>query len=438
MATKEALGRRLLRLRTERGLTQKEVAEPEYTASYISTIEAGRRKPSTQAIEHFARRLGLDPKEILTGQPKDLDVKLNLDLQRARMMVYEGDIEEAVAIAGQARREARRYAMREEEARAEVILGLAHRRAGDAARALEHDHKALDLLRDAPPSSRADAVVEVGRCHRLLGDIRYSIHVLESYLDEMKRAGLADPRALMLANAALVNSYFAAGLFPQAAAAGEQAQRLTPMVSDPHEVANLHISVAQVLTHQGFRGEALRSLQRAETIYESLDWGTLLAAAKLAKGIVLAANDEIRAARATLLEALDLFSRFPNATDKARTLNELARLERQHGDRDRALDLLREAHDLLEGSDVRERALCLLEMGLCEREKDASGAEKHMRAALDIYRRVEDPAGQAEALKALGDLLADQGDFRDAGGLYREGIEIASSAASPESISWAG
>ena len=437
MASKETLGDRLLRLRTRKGLTQREVAEPEYTASYISTIEAGRRKPSMDAIEHFARRLGLDPREILTGQPKDMDVRIGLELQRARMLVYEGRLDEAIDIAIKARRETRRFGLVEEEARCEVILGHAERIAGKIEKALEHGTKAMGILRDAAPSTRADAVVELARCYRMLGDLRYSIHILESYLDEMNRAGLTDPRALMLTNAALVNSYFAVGLFPQAAAAGEEAQRLTPMVSDPHEVANLHISVAQVLTHQGFRDEALRSLRRAETIYEGHDWGKQLAAAKLAKGIVLSANDDNDRARTTFFEALDVLARFPHKTDRARTLNELARLDRVEGNIERAMGFLQEAHDLLDGADARELALCHLEMGLCERVDDPAAAEKHMHAALDIYRRVNDPTGQAKALKALGDLLTEQAAFQEASRLYREGIEIAAEASTVEGATWA-
>ena len=438
MASRETLGERLLRLRTEKGLTQKEVAEPEYTASYISTIEAGRRKPSMEAVEHFARRLGLEPKEILTGEPKNLDVQIGLELHRAKLLIYEGRFDEAVDIVTKARRECRRYQMTGEEARCEVALGHAYRRKGDIETALAHNDTALEILRNGPPSARADALVEIARCHRMLGDVRYSIHVLESYLDELKRSGITDPRALMLANATLVNSYFAAGLFPQAAVAGEQAQRLTPMVSDPQEVANLHISVAQVLAHQGFRDDSLRALRRAETIYESLDWGHQLATARLAKGIVLAANDETTEAQRAFGEALDLLSRYPHPTNKARTLNELARLERLDGNAERGLELLKEAYEILDGADAREAGLCLLEMGLCRRETDPAGAERNIKEALDVYRRVEDPTGQADALKALGDLLTEQGSFQEAAALYREGIEIAGEASRAEVTTWAG
>jgi len=438
MPDEETLGSRLLRFRSEKGLTQKEVAEPEYTASYISTIEAGRRKPSIEAIAHFATRIGVDPKEILTGQPRDLDVQIGLGLQRARMLVYEGRTAEAIELGAKTRREARRFEMGDDEARSEIILGLAHRRSGDAEQALRHQVKALELLGGAPPSGRVDAVVEIGRCYRALGDLRYSIHVLESFVDEMERGGLSDPRALMLANTALVGSYFAAGLFPQAAAAGEEAQRLAPMVSDPHEVANLHISVAQVLTHQGHRDEALRALSRAETIYEGLSWSAQLASAKLAKGIAQAASKDAKGAKATFLEALSALTGFPNNTGKARTLIELARLERSEGNVTRALELLNESHELLAGADGSELARCYLEIGLCERETDPSVAEKNLKVALDIYRRTENPSGQADVLMALGDLLTEQGDTEEAAHIYREGIEIAIEAARRKTTDWAG
>lgn len=40
-----AVGRRVHRLRAERGLTQRQLAEPAYTAAYISTLEAAGSAP---------------------------------------------------------------------------------------------------------------------------------------------------------------------------------------------------------------------------------------------------------------------------------------------------------------------------------------------------------------------------------------------------------
>src|SRR6187455_3230798 len=75
------IGTRLRKLRTERGLTQRELGAPRYTHAYVSTIEAGRRHPSRTALEHFAERLGVGVDELETGRSPDLETRLRLDLQ---------------------------------------------------------------------------------------------------------------------------------------------------------------------------------------------------------------------------------------------------------------------------------------------------------------------------------------------------------------------
>ena len=51
------IGRRVQQLRADRGLTQKQLAEPAYTPAYISTLEAGRVRASDEALRHIAGRL---------------------------------------------------------------------------------------------------------------------------------------------------------------------------------------------------------------------------------------------------------------------------------------------------------------------------------------------------------------------------------------------
>ncbi|WP_146053581.1 helix-turn-helix domain-containing protein, partial [Amycolatopsis lurida] len=79
----EEVGGRLRRLRAERGLTQRELAEPHYTAAYVSSVETGARTPSGDAVRHFAARLGVDTGELLgVTSPRD-DVRLDLDIAAA-------------------------------------------------------------------------------------------------------------------------------------------------------------------------------------------------------------------------------------------------------------------------------------------------------------------------------------------------------------------
>jgi transcriptional regulator with XRE-family HTH domain len=55
----ETIGERLYRLRTEAGLSQRELAVDGVSYAYISRIEAGTRVPSAKALRRLAPQLGV-------------------------------------------------------------------------------------------------------------------------------------------------------------------------------------------------------------------------------------------------------------------------------------------------------------------------------------------------------------------------------------------
>src|SRR6266480_3577930 len=59
------VGARIRSLRTAKGLTQAQVAEPQYTKAYISMLESGRTRASIKALEHIAGVLGVKPADLL-------------------------------------------------------------------------------------------------------------------------------------------------------------------------------------------------------------------------------------------------------------------------------------------------------------------------------------------------------------------------------------
>jgi len=61
------VGARIRSLRTARGLTQAQLAEPQYTKAYISMLESGRTRASMKALEHIAGVLGVQPADLLGG-----------------------------------------------------------------------------------------------------------------------------------------------------------------------------------------------------------------------------------------------------------------------------------------------------------------------------------------------------------------------------------
>lgn len=64
----ETVGERIRRLREERGLSQRELAEPGVSYAYLSRIEAGQRMPSEKALRKLAAKLGVTPLHLEVGR----------------------------------------------------------------------------------------------------------------------------------------------------------------------------------------------------------------------------------------------------------------------------------------------------------------------------------------------------------------------------------
>lgn len=116
------IGRRVQRLRGERGLTQRQLAQPDYTPAYVSTLEAGKVRPSETALRFLAGRLGISFEELATGRPAGLATALRLALTDAQNTLATGTAREAAGHFGRLLAEAERLDLTDE--RAEALLGL--------------------------------------------------------------------------------------------------------------------------------------------------------------------------------------------------------------------------------------------------------------------------------------------------------------------------
>ena len=65
------LGEKIRKARLERRLTQEQLAGSEFTKSYISELERGRRHPRLSTLKMLARRLDLPISYFREGIPED-------------------------------------------------------------------------------------------------------------------------------------------------------------------------------------------------------------------------------------------------------------------------------------------------------------------------------------------------------------------------------
>ena len=90
------VGARIRSLRTAKGLTQAQVAEPQYTKAYISMLESGRTRASMKALEHIAGVLGVKPADLLGGAPSPATPQYTL--LEARRLIEERHADAAIPL----------------------------------------------------------------------------------------------------------------------------------------------------------------------------------------------------------------------------------------------------------------------------------------------------------------------------------------------------
>ncbi|MFE2583744.1 helix-turn-helix domain-containing protein [Streptomyces sp. NPDC059378] len=420
----EVIGRRVQRLRNERGLTQRQLAEPTYTPAYISTLEAGRVRPSDEALRHLAERLGVDFSELATGRSARLVTDLRLRLTEAQRTLATGEAEEA----------ARRYSALLAEAepqgpaevRATALLGLGECgiETGDLVSAREYFERAEACLAGHPLPARVPALRGRAVSHYLAGELRYAVYLLESTLDELNRGGLHDPDALLLLYASAIGPYMDMGAHARAAQAAEFALALAPQVADPALLARMHRSVARTLLAEGRIAEADASLVKAAELYRQLQIRTELANCHWMRGYVCAQNGDLERAEEELREALAMLSAKRAALYSSQVAVELADVLHRRGRSGEAADLLNGVLGDLspERGAVHAAGAHRLLGIIAEDARDTEAAEEHYVRALSLLERAGAAGDLADLCRMLGDLLRRTGRVEAALDAYRTGL----------------
>ncbi|MER7762789.1 tetratricopeptide repeat protein [Streptomyces sp. NPDC097619] len=417
------IGRRVQRLRTERGLTQRRLAEPAYTAAYISTLESGRVRPSETALRFLAERLGTTFEELATGRPAHQATALRLDLTDAQRRLATGAPDEAAVHYRRLLTDAEHLGLDPERAEAHLGLGECALEAGELGDARRHFEAAESLLGPVPPLPRTRAVRGRAVAHLLAGELRYACYLLETAVEELAAGGLPDPESLVLLYTAVIGPYIDMGAHARAAHAAEAALALAPRVGDPALVAGMHRQVARTLLAEGRAAEADASLAKAQELYRQTGLRTDLAHCHWMRGYVLAQKGELTAAEAELRTARGMLAAKRAALYTAQVEVELADVLRRLGRPAEAEELLVVLLDLDDRHGAVHAAGAHRLLGLIAEDRaEPERAEEHYVRALALLERSGAGGDLADLCRLLGDLLRREGRTEAAMDAYRTGL----------------
>jgi len=376
------VGARIRSLRTARGLTQAQVAEPQYTKAYISMLESGRTRASMKALEHIAAVLGVQPADLLGGSASPAVPQY--DLLEARRLIEQGRAAEAVAVL---------ETLDEGLTPADQLVRL---------RSLAAAYNALGEAKQAfPLIERAQRMAE------LLGDTAELVRV---------KAELAAAYAATFASADAIRIYREC---VQACDDG--------LLNDPPFHFLRLADLATLLVQQRQPKQALPVFERALALAEQLSDRAAIGAlyAGLA-GSYRQQGDVERAIRYSR-RSLQTFEELRSLDAIAATFDRVAVLHAENGNRERARECLGRGAAIAQ-ENKRDGTLASIRTTEAEiaAKTDPTEALELAQAALKFARKADQPDAQVRALVLIGELkMAGNGSaarrsFQDARTLAEE------------------
>lgn len=354
------VGARIRSLRTAKGLTQAQLADPLYTKAYISMLESGRTRASMKALEHIAGVLGVRPSDLLGGASAPATPQF--DLVEARRLLEVGRAADAIPLL---------EGLEEGLTAADQLVRLRYLAAAynvmgqpkQAFPVIERAQRMADLLENAEEAVRVKAVL--ASAYTKTYDYEQAGRLLRECVTACEEGVVRDEtfhfRRLVDLAVVLTNQRQS----KHALTMYERALELAEHFSDRSTMAALYAGIAKTYQNDGDLEAAITYNRRSLQLYEELG----------------------------LLDQL------------ACTLDNAAMLYADYGNRERARECLARAARIAQET---KRDATLVSIRASEAEvlakSDPDGGLAAAQEALKFARKVDQPDAQVRSLVLIGQL----------------------------------
>jgi transcriptional regulator with XRE-family HTH domain len=354
------VGARIRSLRTAKGLTQAQVAEPNYTKAYISMLESGRTRASMKALEHIAGVLGVKPADLLGGVAAPATPQYLL--LEARRYIEQGNNEAAIPIL---------EALEEGLGASDQLVRLRYLAIGYNALGqpklafplIERAQRMAELLDDAEEETRVKSVLAASYSRTYAYDD--AARLLRECITACEDGTLTDPafHFRRLVDLALVLTNLRQS--KPALAAYERAIELSIQFSERTSIGALYAGMAKTYQNDGDLEAAIVYNQKSLQVYEELG----------------------------LLDQI------------ACTLDNAAMLYAEYGNRERARECLARAA-VLAHETKRDGTMASIKASEAEvtAKTDPKSSLEMAQEALKFARKVDQPDAQVRLLVLIGEL----------------------------------
>jgi transcriptional regulator with XRE-family HTH domain len=348
--SEESVGQRIRRLRLERGLSQRQLGTPGVSYAYVSRIENGDRKPSLKALRKIASKLDVDVEYLETGNPVSAGAERELRLRDAELELrLGGDLERV--------EEVLRALLAEEglgehlETRVRATLGTLLARRGEneeARRQLE----AVTASKAVRPETRPDVFEVLATVYAATRSEQLGVDLLQrciAAVDEDDRYMTQRVRFRTF----LAQVFSSTGALDRARDVLDEAMGLAERLVRPQDRITLYWTGARIEWMEAHNADAaLTFTGRAIGLLEATEDTIELARAHLLAAQICNLDRRPEEAQEHLRQAEPLLAFGDDRPSFGALRAEQAKAEAQLGDVARAVELGREAKELLAG-DVR-------------------------------------------------------------------------------------
>ncbi|GLY41648.1 transcriptional regulator [Amycolatopsis sp. NBRC 101858] len=421
----EPLGARIRRLRTDRGWTQRELAEPGYDRGFLAKVETGSRPPSEEMLAYLAGRLGLSVDDLRFGRPPGVADELRAALDEGYRDLEQGRVALATDRFALVGKQAAGYRLDDVECYARFCAAEVKWQLFDVEGAQKELEHAAELATAAPPWLRAMIVHRWSGCRYLSGDAGAAIARVESALTSPD----LDPDAELCLLSALIHPLMEMGGLHRAQRAALDGVRLARAASRPDFVARFHRQASQVWQATGQSERAEQDLIEACRLFASVGFDRDAARCRWARGYLLRRLGRLDEARAELTSARDQLAAIGSDEGVAGATLELAEVRLRQGAPDEAASLVSEVWPLL-ARDVESLGEATGLLGqVAQSRGDLPEATRLLREAAEIQTRASLHGAAVSTSLRLGDVLRQRGHLDEAIKAYQRGLD---SAAAPD------
>src|SRR5213592_3070948 len=422
------LGERLRQLRMAGGMTQTELAGERFSKEYVSQIERGKTKPTTETIQWLADRLGVDAGYLANGVSADERGRVDAALARADALLEARRNDEALEEFERIRATVLATGLPELETRALSGEATVRMRRGEVREAIVLLERARALSESSSFSDveRSDVLFRLGVARYKLNSVQTAIGLFDEALKLAERSEIPSDQLRSNILAWRSRCYRRRRDLEAAREDVERALELAEGLNDKRTAADVYFQASIIADREGHWVLARSYAERAKAVYEELsDRGNLGRLLNNLGGINFLLGHPEEAVD-FLKDAVRIALEVGNDAEAAHAVNGIAQVHLRTGDSKRAEEQARYALELL-GDRVDETAeignaqlvlgRALLEQGRLDE------ADEALQAGERAYDQLSSGSHRASAWVAQGDLAARRGDDRAAARLYRQAAD---------------